>query len=344
LRDTPPANSFRRDQVQLFKTCLPMLFAWAWKGLVSAVLALRGNDFLTKMAIAGVLTGFVIVAELCPCYSRNAKAIKMHGEGDTICARILVFPGHLGLSVGFAWNTLCTHFVNIACAHVHEPLLVLMIESVYFCVISAVITGITVFLQRRIEDQKSELTEVDRAPSQSNKELLKITHTIEFVSSTTALDAVHFVYAWGQLGVLNAFFFTYLFGCESPTSCENFGYQANFLFAVVLTAAAARGVGVLALETRAQAWNRAGSWLAAQALGLNVGWAWANFTSAAIADAVGHDGGVKLPPSVMHTLCAVFAWMVISLMHRKFEVERRAWDRHVAEQEAEHHVDEHATC
>jgi len=328
LRDVPETRGFKRDQMHLFKTCLPMFFAWAWKGLVSAMINLDGGAFLVKILVALGISGFVVLAELCPCYSRRAQAISEKGDGDTICARILVFPGHLGLSVGFAWNAVCKHWQSAIT--VEEPLLVFMIESVYFCVMTTLMVLLIIVLTRRKRACTADLedAEDDDGDTSFSEDMFRITNQLDFVTSATMMESVHFVFAWGQLDLLNAFFFTYLLGCESATTCT---HQSNFAFATILTIIAAQGVSVLTVENRRQEVNKAFSDLARKALGLNVGWAWANWTTTAIANAV--SGPTKIPHAAMYALCVAFAWFIISLMHHRFEVERRAWDKHV-EQEA----------
>jgi len=158
-------------------------------------------------------------------------------------------------------------------------------------------------------------------------------HELEDASRNVVLSALHFVYAWAQLDTANALVFTYLLGCESAGAC---GYRNNFLFAVAATIFFARVCVVLKLEKRYSDWNKASVALTTRACSLNTGWAWAGYCKAAIASAQGFE---VFSPILMCVICMLFAWVCISFIHRRFEVERRAWDRHCKEEAEELELD-----
>jgi len=145
-------------------------------------------------------------------------------------------------------------------------------------------------------------------------------------SRNVILSALHFVYAWAQLDTLNALFFTYLLGCKDAQSCA---YRYNFFFALGVTIVFARVCAVLKLEKRRSEWNKASVALMTKAFSLNTGWAWSTYCLTAIKSAQNHE---VVHPIWMYVICTAFAWICITALHRKFEVERRAWDRHCKEE------------
>eukprot|EP00446_Apocalathium_sp_SHHI-4_P071341 CAMPEP_0177561554 /NCGR_PEP_ID=MMETSP0369-20130122/72004_1 /TAXON_ID=447022 ORGANISM="Scrippsiella hangoei-like, Strain SHHI-4" /NCGR_SAMPLE_ID=MMETSP0369 /ASSEMBLY_ACC=CAM_ASM_000364 /LENGTH=86 /DNA_ID=CAMNT_0019048503 /DNA_START=36 /DNA_END=293 /DNA_ORIENTATION=+ len=82
-------------------------------------------------------------------------------------------------------------------------------------------------------------------------------------------------------------------------------------------------------EKRKSEWAQLSTDLTNNALSLCVGWGWSNFTSVACTRAVATSG---MKPMHTYLICCIFTWAFISVLHRKFESERSAWDSHVEEE------------
>lgn len=341
-------TSLAGDQIQLLKLSLPMFFAWGWKDFVAAIINLMQDDgrheLWPEAVVACGLTVVIAFAEAFPCYQRSVTAAS---GGDSFWARMLSMLGSLGLAVGFAWNQVWSWAPTKLQGEVSAPIFKLMIQIIYFVLIGGLIT--TAHLrwhllcgsdagnaeegdshrQRSDEDDAS----VDDDLEEQNSTLVELFQYEEdflWQSGKIAMDSLMFVYAWAQLDTLNVFYFRYINGCDTAKKCS---YQLNIIFAGSLTFVFARLATMLKSEKRYTAWNQAATALTNKAMSLNVGWAWSAYSFVAMANAVEAS---ECPALLTHVIFACFAWFLISVMHRKFEIERRAWDRHVAEETVNH--------
>jgi len=88
----------------------------------------------------------------------------------------------------------------------------------------------------------------------------------------------------------------------------------------------------LKLEKRKSAWNRAFQQLTVQALSLGTGWARANYCKTAVIIAAKYvENFTELAIFIIFTASA---WVCMSVLHHRIEVERRAWDRQLKEEAA----------
>lgn len=348
------------DQVNLAKLCLPMCFAWAFRDVVRGFIGLKHETqvWWPDLIVACSITFVIASCEVLPCYRRSMQATQAGGAQDTLLSRIAIMPGKLGLAVGYAWNQVLSWPKVQLQKQANTPLFVMMIQMLYFLVITSAITATYLVWHKRVmrldaerkvaeaQSQKST-SEVEKNEAQetttSRTGIQNIIHAkSDFISEFTSsaldgrseqvfldqtgqvmIDALAFVYAWAQLDTVNDFLFTYLLHCPSAKECS---YQANFGFACAVTAVFTRLAKILKAETRVQAWNQAVQELTQKALSLNVGWAWSNFCYAAIMDA---RETADMPRLWTYVICAAFSWLAMSVLHRKFEIERRAWDRHI---------------
>lgn len=348
LRRHEPNNSLSclSEQVMLLKLCLPMFVAWAWKDFVGAVINLKpaGHILWAEFAVASSMSVAMAVWEFLPCYASSLKGVRRGGEGDTFISRYLIFPSYLGLAAGFAWDQVFMGPVAKLQKLVSAPLFVMMIQLVYYVIVTFFITMLHLrwFLYHDSESPvdvkpttSAELvTSSDRESRNSES---KVGHSMTSLSSElihktgdVVMDALAFVYAWAQLGTVNAIFFTYMLGCQGAQTCS---YQSNFGFALGLTYVFTKFTRILKAEKRVTAWNKAATDLVNRAMSLNVGWAWSNFCVAAVTDAKSSTG---VPEVLTYVMCSVFVWFFMTLAHRKFEVERRAWNRTRKQDTLEH--------
>lgn len=343
------------DQMQLLNLSLPMFFAWGWKDFVAAIIGLKqeGHILWPELLVASGLTLIIAFCGVLPCYRRAHEDVAAGGKGDTIFNRILTMPGSLGLATGFAWNEVCAWASKDLQKQVQAPLFKMMVQIAYFVIIGGLVTTVYLRWHRKpsfssfypqplVEHLDHESHDgagvTDKQKRQSFRSFAKaLISKIERCEARflmqvgkVVMDALEFVYAWAQLDTINAFFFSYGNGCGSPKTCS---YQLNLVLAGSLTIVFTRWATLLKSERRFSAWNQAATALTTKAISLNVGWAWSNYSYTAIENAV---ETARAPRLMTHVVCAAFAWFLISVMHRKFEIERRAWDRHIQEETVNH--------
>mmetsp|Transcript_100633 Transcript_100633/g.323091 ORF Transcript_100633/g.323091 Transcript_100633/m.323091 type:complete len:473 (-) Transcript_100633:122-1540(-) len=335
------------DQLVLLNLCLPMFFAWAWKDVVGAFNQFNDGVFWVQLVVALSLVLIIAVLEMVPWHRHAIVATKVGGAADTPCARILAMPASLGLAVGYSWNAVLSYPSKEAKDKTNALLFKMMIQIAYYFVVTAWITTAWYYWNRHVKNRKENKEQRDiqreleaispgsaadrQDPSISGLEDVKSMGG-DFVNcfGQILMDSLTFVFAWALLDTVNALFFVYLAQCASPTSCT---YQSNFGFAAGLTFIFMRLSQMLKEEKRISQWNQANADLTNKSLSLNVGWAWSNYCSTAIVNAVRMSG---LGAEWTYVICSAFTWVFISIMHRKYEIERRAWDRHVSEETMNH--------
>jgi len=240
-------GSFLADQVRLVKICQPMFAAWAWKDLVESLLSYSGNTFLSTSVAALVITSIVIAGQVTPCFKWAPRNIS--SGGNSLVAKMLYNLSNLGLAVGYAWNSVFAYAPTELMKEVKAPMFAFMIQVPYYFVITALIVYIIAKASGSedaaaavaIADSKTKLEEQLQNHMREGVTTIEIAEelVVNFVTDVTddlsdagkdvILNALHFVYAWAQFDTIEALYFTYLLGCEVPTSCS---YQSNFAFAL----------------------------------------------------------------------------------------------------------------
>jgi len=343
--------------------------------LMSAVISSEGSEeFWPQLLAASCLTVVIGMAEALPCFRRSQQGVKAGDSRDTLCARIATMPAHLGLAVGYTWNAVFSWVPNTLIKKTNTGLFILMIQVVYYLIITSVITAVSIAWSRHHDtkaaaDKQNLQAEQSRPDSENNDEqtdqrgdeqneqqqkqpqqlapsdddtelgltpesamwaVTKAEHDLLEMSGQVFIDSLGFIYAWAQLDTVNAFFFNYMLGCESSTLCT---YQSNFALAAAVTLIFTRLAHIWKMEHRHSAWNRQATVLVNKSLSLNVGWAWSNYCSTAVASA---SASSTVDPICTYLMCTGFAWLVMSFVHRKFQVEQRAWSRHVKQEVLTH--------
>mmetsp|Transcript_1553 Transcript_1553/g.3287 ORF Transcript_1553/g.3287 Transcript_1553/m.3287 type:complete len:507 (+) Transcript_1553:90-1610(+) len=353
-------NMVLKDQASLINMVAPMCYAWAWKDVIAAILRLQSQtehpEEYWAIAVATAIVAIVVDTLLyhCPAVRRAIKATTATTAKDgeytstvSFCQFLLSMPKSLGLAIGYAWNTVLSYPASELKQKVIARLFKFMLQVVYFLIVTFIITTAFKWWHSAdsVEQQRKDKDEADDAPHAEKGDHHK--HTLDVsqhaklnlaqrikeeeskmvhAAGQNFMTALTFVFAWAQLDLVNDFFFAYLMNCASPTVCS---YQSNIGFASAITLVFTRWSFILTSEKRNSAWNQASAELTNMALSLNVGWAWSNYCSTAIASAVSTSG---LSKPWTYVICSVFVWFFITVLHYKFEVERRAWDRHVHEE------------
>jgi len=343
---SPEQGGFKADQVRLVKICQPMFSAWGLKDLVQSLLNYAGNTFWSTLVASVIITAVLVVVQLTPCFRWAFKNVN-DGKNNLV-ARMLHNLSNLGLAVGFAWNSVFEYGPNELINKVRAPMFALMIQVLYYFLVSTIIVWIIAKVSDEHEDpkpgakagDKEDVEKAQAAKHDAAHEHLKHAKTLDEVgdlavhfaadvgdevadaSRDVLLKALHFVYAWAQLDTIEALYFTYLLQCSGPATCS---YQSNFAFALAATFIFGRVAAALKLEKQDSEWNRVLQDLTIKALSLNTGWAWASYCRTAVLSAVAYEDQVT--PLGMYAIFTAFAWVCISILHHRLEIERRHWNK-----------------
>jgi len=331
--------TIRQSLVEIMKAGLPCVVSWAWNDWTKSVVALSDAEVWPQALAAVLLTIFVSISELLPCFETAMVKLKQRDPTAGLLAQFEVLPKYFALACGYAWNSLFREPITRLQELVDAPLFVFMLQVVYFVLITSFISFAQKMWSRRLKQKKEQQPEDDEQPNvaynttQASLEVVgdRLIDMIE-MSSHIIMESLHFVYAWALLDTINALFFTFLLGCSGATTC---GYPSNFGFAMLITPVFTLLADQLATEDRRSEWNMAAANLLVSALSLCVGWAWANFCKTAISSALDID---MTPVEATWFIALAFVWLSCTGLYHRFEVEHNAWHRKYKEDAIGHGV------
>lgn len=309
------------DWLMLVHACVPMLIAWSWRDLAAMLLTCL-DTYESINQIDDALVGLTLIvmlslAEWTPCYQQYKAAVDERGSGDTVFARLVGVPGSFTLAIGYCVNQgfaeVVTHAQNANNVS-SQPALSFLIQLAYFIIVFLIIVTLTArFLAW------SSANDLQRDVSSHNI----VVHTIamEKVGGHVLVSAMSFVAAWALSDTCNSFFFVYMVGCSSATTCA---YQSNFVYSLLITVIFSYFATLISYEQRKSAKGKAYQSLITTAMSLSVGWAWQNFAYTVVVD---FRKDIPLLRPTFAFMAVLGIWCVLAcILYHGFMAEQRAWE------------------
>mmetsp|Transcript_97641 Transcript_97641/g.237428 ORF Transcript_97641/g.237428 Transcript_97641/m.237428 type:complete len:459 (+) Transcript_97641:23-1399(+) len=270
--------SFSADFLTLVQGSTPMILMWAIMDMFVALMKWANRPGWDELIVAIVLTSFVALLELLPCYTRAKAAVDAGGAGDTMVGRYKTLPSYTVLAIGRMWN----EFVNWPISDLQskvagKPNLIFMIQMVYYLILSYLITWITAQWS-----EKSEVLQKRFGEGDERHHLTAVEHhaaDMERTAGQLFISSIAFVYAWGLSNTLQDFFFVLMCECSSPSSCS---FAANCAYAVILTIVFTGVAADIKFQDRKEPWGKAHQALKILSMSLCVGWAWKGYFNTSI--------------------------------------------------------------